>query len=759
MRMPKLKTLCALTRPFVAVFLLQLIALRWGMELPLTPALYLKALVVALGTVAVIGWLLSRVNRYAYETAKLQQEQLTRLQRAIESAPVAVILTDSEFRIEYVNPAFTQLTGYTPEEAIGQRPNILKSGMMPESFYEQLFASLRRGEQFIGRFLNRKKGVAIKTPENGVEFSPQTHYWAESVIAPILDPSGKLLGYCGIQHDITEQVLREQAEARQAELQRLLTQVALALQAEIPLEERLDAVRLALIGHGVVSEASTLTLWGREGEALRLLYATGADATYFQKGWLELTSTEWLVPTVQMVQLQRHRTLNAYLIPMQWMGQVMGIALLGCSRARYHASLPAWQVEFFTQLGELLAMALLNERSRRALVEAKQAAERLAQARTEFLANMSHEIRTPMNGVLGMLSLLKETPLTAEQRELLATAEVSAKHLLEILDDILHLAKIEANRVQLEQVPVDIAQLVSESCAIVAPQAQAKGLTLRHELPHETPLHVRGDPTRLRQILLNLLSNAVKFTHQGEVVVRVQAVDDTESHLTLRFEVQDTGIGIPLDRQAVIFEPFRQADGSTTRKYGGTGLGLAIVRRLVELMGGQVGVQSTEGVGSTFWFVVPFSKAQLSASTVADKLEDALPSVQGLRVLVAEDNPVNQKVIRKLLERWNIVVQIAPNGREAVEQFQSATYDVVLMDCQMPEMDGYEATRRIRAYEQHRGLPRTPIIALTANALEGDRERCLQSGMDDYLTKPVEPHLLVHKLVEWGRCARQQRAA
>ncbi|MCS7273336.1 MAG: ATP-binding protein [Fimbriimonadales bacterium] len=579
------------------------------------------------------------------------------------------------------------------------------------------------------------------------------------MIAPILDSTGKLVGYCAIQHDITEQVLREQAEARRAELQRLLTQVALALQTEPPLEERLDAVRLALIQHGVIGEASTLALWAREGEALQLLHAVGADAPYFQKGWLELTSAEWLVPAVQMVQLHRRSPLNAYVIPLQWMGQVMGIALLGSAHARYQPSLPEWQVEFLTQLGELLAMALLNERSRQALVEAKQAAERLAQARTEFLANMSHEIRTPMNGVLGMLSLLKETPLTAEQRELLTTAEVSAKHLLEILDDILHFAKIEADQVELEQVPVDIAQLVSESCAMVAPQVQAKGLTLRHELPREVPLHVLGDPTRLRQILLNLLSNAVKFTHQGEIAVRVQVVNETESQLTLRFEVQDTGIGIPLDRQAVIFEPFRQADGSTTRKYGGTGLGLAIVRRLVELMGGQVGVQSAEGVGSTFWFVVAFPKAEASATATEVAVEEVLQSIQGLRVLVAEDNPVNQKVIRRMLEQWKVLVQVASNGREAVERFQAGSYEVVLMDCQMPEMDGYEATRRIRMHERRYGLPRTPTIALTANALQGDREQCLQSGMDDYLTKPIEPSLLARKPAEWKQRASLRKAA
>jgi PAS domain S-box-containing protein len=246
---PFVGTLCSLTRPFVAVFLLQLIALRWGMGIPLTPTLYLQSLAIALCVVGIIGALLYRVNCRAYDIAKLQHTQLLRLQKAIESAPAAVFITDPDQQIVYVNPAFTELTSYTPEEAIGQRPNILKSGLMPEAFYAELFAALQRGERFRGRVLNRKKGVAMKTADNGVEFSPQTHYWAEMVIAPIHDDSGALLGYLSIQTDITEQVLREQAEARRQELHALLTQLALTLQgraagrATAPTLERADGAR------------------------------------------------------------------------------------------------------------------------------------------------------------------------------------------------------------------------------------------------------------------------------------------------------------------------------------------------------------------------------------------------------------------------------------------------------------------------------------------------------------------------------------
>jgi PAS domain S-box-containing protein len=552
---PFVGTLCSLTRPFVAVFVLQLIALRWGMGIPLTPALYLQSLAIALGVVGVIGALLYRVNCRAYDAAKLQHTQLLRLQQAIESAPAAVFLTDPEQRIVYVNPAFTELTGYTPDEAIGQRPSILKSGLMPEAFYAEMFAALQRGERFRGRVLNRKKGVAMKTADNGVEFSPQTHYWAETVIAPIHDDSGALLGYLSIQTDITEQVLREQAEARRQELHALLTQLALTLQLDAPLGERLPQLLDALTQRGTVGDGSTLAFWERDGETLRLHTAAGALRDYFQRSWETLIVYEWDYDAPRAIQLSlQGRTVNAVVVPVRWMNQSLGMLLLVCDRCRLdRVGLDPVLREFLTDLGELVAMALMRERSRQALLNAKAEAERLAQARTEFLANMSHEIRTPMNGVLGMLNLLKDTPLTDEQRDLLQTAETSAQHLLEILNDILNLAKIEAGQMKLERTPTDLKRLVRETCEMVRPQARLKGILLREELP-DGELYALADPTRLRQILLNLLSNAIKFTERGEVVARlIQREASADNAHALRFEVQDTGIGIPPREAAADF--------------------------------------------------------------------------------------------------------------------------------------------------------------------------------------------------------------
>jgi PAS domain S-box-containing protein len=750
---PFVGTLCSLTRPFVAVFLLQLIALRWGMGIPLTPTLYLQLLAIALGIVGMIGALLYRVNSRAYDAAKLQHTQLLRLQQAIESAPAAVFLTDPEQRIMYVNPAFTELTGYTPDDAIGQRPNILKSGLMPEAFYTELFATLQRGERFRGRVLNRKKGVAQKTPDNGVAFTPQTHYWAETVIAPIRNERGELIGYLSIQTDITEQVMREQAEARRQEMHALLAQLALMLQQDAPLGERLPQLLNALMERGAIGDSGALGFWERDGETLRLHTTAGVLHDHFQQSWRTLIAYEWDYDAPRAMQLSlQGRTVNAVVVPVRWMNQSLGMLLVLCDRCRLdRVGLDPVLREFLTDLGELIAMALMRERSRQELLNAKAEAERLAQARTEFLANMSHEIRTPMNGVLGMLNLLKDTPLTDEQRDLLQTAETSAQHLLEILNDILNLAKIEAGQMKLERTPTDLKRLVRETCEMVRPQARLEGILLREELPADE-LYALADPTRLRQILLNLLSNAVKFTERGEVVARlIRREASAENAHALRFEVQDTGIGIPPEKQQQIFEPFRQADGSTTRKYGGTGLGLAISKKLVELMGGRMGVVSQVGEGSTFWFEVSLPACDAPAHV---RLEHQLRAAEqtpltGLRVLVAEDNFVNQKVIRRTLEKWGVEVQIANNGREALEWLSREPFHLVLMDCQMPEMDGYEATRRIRAYEQPRGL-HMPVIALTANALSGDREKCLECGMDDYLTKPVNPDLLWEKLVQWG---------
>jgi PAS domain S-box-containing protein len=502
--------------------------------------------------------------------AEESREKLQQLSSAVVHSPVAVIIIGYLGKIEYVNPKFTEITGYFPEEAIGRTPRML-TGTLPEDCFKGLRETVIAGEEWRGELCNRKKSGDL--------------LWEHILISPLKDECGNITHFIVIMDDITEQ-----------------------------------------------------------------------------------------------------------------------------------------------------------KRIAEELLVAQEAADTANRFKSEFLANMSHEIRTPLNAIIGFSTMILKAGMPPRQQDYLRKINMAGELLLNIINDILDLSKIEAGRLNMEQIPFVLDKTIANSIALVQDKAVEKKIRLNIDVAPETPRHLLGDPLRLNQILSNLLSNAVKFTDKGEITLTVSPLESGTDKISLLFKVRDTGIGLSPDQKAILFMPFTQGDGSTTRRFGGTGLGLSICSRLVEIMGGEIKVESELGKGSTFIFTANFGlleQASLSADTIL-QTETGL-DFNGAHILLVDDNEANRQLAIELLEQHGFIIDVANNGKEALAMVKEGEeiYDLVLMDVQMPEMDGYETTRRIRSDDRFASLP---IIAMTAHALEEERLKCIAFGMNDHIAKPINSH-------------------